>query len=210
LVARLLSFPSVEKAKSLSVRLMSKLNSPADVQRIAQRTTEDLLCECITDELSELIRAEIGEKLNVATDRILIVGSAKFGFALTEKKREGLLRFRPFTPQSDIDIAIIAGDLFDRIWEVTYDQYVHTREMHDWSSYYKYIFNGWIRPDMLHRKNEWRNLWFDVFSRLSNELTAEGLKISAAVYKSDTFFLRYHEQALHQCYQLKLLGQIER
>jgi hypothetical protein len=67
------------------------------------------------------ISAQLARKYGIEATRVRlwITGSSKLGFSIVEKSKNGrkLPRYRPFGPDSDIDVAIISPDIFNMIWE---------------------------------------------------------------------------------------------
>jgi hypothetical protein len=79
-----------------------------------------------------------------------IVGSAKLGFSIIKKSRAGCIypRYRPFSPVSDIDIAVVSPDIFRLIWN-DLSIYAHGQPWMPWDSgkLGDYFLYGWLRPD---------------------------------------------------------------
>lgn len=88
--------------------------------------------------------------VNLTVDAVTLVGSAKLGFAMHEKKKQGytLKAFRPFRPGSDIDLTICHPELFKKIW---YELSVHAclQNYMPWKheNLADYLMYGWLRPD---------------------------------------------------------------
>ena len=103
--------------------------------------------------ITYLIR-RIAESFGVNKEevRLHIVGSAKLGFSLSEKrKRDGrtLPRYRPFCDKSDIDVAIVCTSIFSMLWaDLSAYAYRKARIM-PWDSRKlgHYLVHGWLRPD---------------------------------------------------------------
>ena len=73
-------------------------------------------CFALTDDLYFQLKTEISRHFQVHMSEIIVVGSAKLGFSTVPDKR-----YREFGETSDIDVAIASRQLFDRIWEDTFD-----------------------------------------------------------------------------------------
>lgn len=59
----------------------------------------------------DAIRVWLGDKLSVSPKIITIVGSARTGFSLSPPPKYG----KPFSPSSDLDIAIVSNELFSKV-----------------------------------------------------------------------------------------------
>lgn len=136
------------------------------------------------------LKHEIAGYFNEHFGCVCMVGSAKLGFSIAPKKL-----WRPFSDESDIDVAIISQGLFENFWRDLYDFNINLtsrteREERDYRRFLQYFFKGWLRPDLFpfnyYRKNE----WFDFFKTISYKYGYQ--KITGAVYYSGEFFEKYH------------------
>lgn len=104
-------------------------------------------------DLSASLSATFG--LNESSLKLWIVGSAKLGFSISEKRknRQVLARYRPFTALSDIDTAVVSADLFRLIWDEL-SIYAHAKAWMPWDSGVlgDYMIHGWLRPDHFPRR----------------------------------------------------------
>ncbi len=103
---------------------------------------------------------------------IYITGSAKLGFSMVEKVPNGGTvqpRYRPFGPESDIDISVISSAIFDVIWEEV-GQYAARRIYFPpkFRNFGNYLVAGWVRPDQWPRKKSLihANAWWQVFEKI--------------------------------------------
>lgn len=135
-----------------------------------------------------------------------IVGSAKFGFSISEKKEKDgtvLPRFRYFRPESDIDVAIVSPRIFDQIWfELT--QYAYKKQVWmPWDSKRlgDYMIYGWMRPDHFPRRVGLRRCddWWNLFSRLSADSRFGRRPIRGALYYSLEHLKQYQLHSLLEC-----------
>ena len=82
----------------------------------------------------------------------IVVGSAKLGFAILEKKARGGTgpkpAYRSYTPgESDIDVAVISPAIYTRIW-LDLARFGATQIYFPWQSKLApYMLQGWLRPD---------------------------------------------------------------
>jgi hypothetical protein len=119
-----------------------------------------------------LLRKEVSQCLGVHPNDVVAVGSCRMGFSL-KRKGQGRARYLPTQPDSDVDIAVVSADLFDRYWDRVYDYF---QSHHDWALsaqgrlFARDLFCGWITPKrlpLIPRFDEaiaWREL-FDSLTR---------------------------------------------
>lgn len=118
--------------------------------------------EFVAQTLSELYR------IDIADHEIIVVGSAKLGFALHDKYRMGAKvadAFRPYSAESDIDISICSPTLFRLLWQELSSAYSHDARLPvDTGKLGDYLCYGWLRfdkypdfpPEQLTRYNRFR------------------------------------------------------
>lgn len=142
------------------------------------------------------LKSEIAYEFNLHPSQVLMVGSGKLGFSIVNNKR-----YRPFGDTSDIDIAIVCSELFDKIWEEAYKYQINTGYWSEAKSFYKYLFKGWIRPDILPPSTtfEIRQKWWDFFQRITNTTHYGIYKINAGLYKSWKYLESYQSQSVLEC-----------
>lgn len=94
-------------------------------------------------------------RIDVSDSELHVVGSAKIGYALHDKKKEGKdpqPAFRPYDQNSDIDLAICCPKLFERLW---YELNAHfCRKSYipfESGKVGDYLCYGWLRLDRLPR-----------------------------------------------------------
>jgi hypothetical protein len=75
------------------------------VQKYVTTGTSSVLDE----DLLFLLKKDVSDFLKIHPSEVILVGSAKVGFSLAPDKR-----YRAFGDKSDLDIAIISHNLFDR------------------------------------------------------------------------------------------------
>lgn len=141
------------------------------------------------------LKSEIGDHFRIHPSEIVMVGSAKLGFSIKSGKR----RFQPFGENSDIDIAIISPNLFDRIWLETL---IYSESKDIWEKkekFQEYLFQGWIRPDMLppYKSSTTRREWWDFFTKLTQKY--DTYTIRGGLYKSWYHFELYQSRAVNSC-----------
>ncbi|MEF8717541.1 MAG: hypothetical protein V5B35_03745 [Candidatus Accumulibacter necessarius] len=143
--------------------------------------------------------------VTIETAEIQIVGSAKLGFGLFEKKRQEqptLPAFRRFGGDSDIDIAFTSPALFDAIWgELA--AYAHGKPWmpHRMNKLGDYFVYGWIRPDHIPREARLRTYdgWRDEIRQLTASRHFDRRKLSGALYRNVEFLIKYQARSIANC-----------
>lgn len=164
-------------------------------------------CLHIDKKAIELIRISLSEAVGITIDpeELFIVGSAKLGFGLFEKKQkdaEALPRFRPFGPASDIDVAICSTKLFDSIWNELCDYALAKPWLpHLMRNTGNYLVYGWLRPDQIPYEARLRtlDLFKDRLRKLSNNSALGRRKINGAIYRDVSFLSKYQTRGITQC-----------
>jgi hypothetical protein len=136
-----------------------------------------------------------------------IVGSAKLGFSITEKKRAGCVypRYRPFGPASDIDTAVVSPEIFRLIWD-DLSIYAHGQPLMPWDSgrLGDYLLYGWLRPDHFPKVRIRRcDDWWDLFRRLSAEPRFDRRPVRGALFYSICDLKRYLRRAVLECIRIE-------
>lgn len=141
-------------------------------------------------------RKRISNKFGINFHEVFITGSAKLGFSPYKKK--------PFDYESDIDVAIISIDVYDRIMSSIQDYQMELRENRKAVSYdeikgyhkfLEYGAIGWMRPDLLptsFRVDELKSDWFGFFDSISYGKSEVGnYRVTAGAFKSYSHLERY-------------------
>ena len=123
-----------------------------------------------------------------------MVGSAKLGFSIAPTQR-----YRPFGEESDIDLAVVSSQLFDTFAQATFDYWRHTPYWPQYQTCVKYMFRGWIRPDLLPPALAQRKRWWEFFQALTAEGTFGTYQIRAGLYKSWHYLDSYHSICIADC-----------
>jgi hypothetical protein len=115
------------------------------------------------------LKQRVAANFSVHHTNVLVVGSAKLGFSIAPHKR-----WRPFGDTSDIDVAIVSRDLFEKIWRevsglLTIDPLVDWQHRDKFASYH---LKGWMRPDML--PNSPACLWLTIGLNFFGDLRRMG------------------------------------
>lgn len=153
------------------------------------------------------VSTTLAGKFSIAIDSIdiRVIGSAKLGYGLFKKRTktgEILPAFRPFRPESDIDLAIISPHLYEAIWD---ELSIHANNLPwmPWDSgkLGDYMVYGWLRPDHFPKNVRLRRCddWWDVFRALSADSRLGRRSIRGALYHSLDHLRRYQIHGLIQC-----------
>lgn len=141
-------------------------------------------------------RKRIAQKFDINFHEIFITGSAKLGFSP--------YKLKIFDYDSDIDVAIISSDLYERIMLSIHSyqmglrdnrKAVSTDELKNYHKFLEYGAIGWMRPDLLptsFRVSELKREWFDFFDSISHGKSEVGnYKVTAGAFKSYLHLEKY-------------------
>ena len=150
-------------------------------------------------------KKKIACALDVHIRDIAIVGSGKLGFSIKpDESHSELYSYYDFdhkinnkiseTP-SDIDVAIISSDLFDKQLKKLYHHTAGYKSGYEnRNSFGKYILKGWLRPDFLPSQYAISDDIKDVLTELKQK---HNRKINIGIYKSWFFFENYHKDSIY-------------
>lgn len=153
------------------------------------------------------VSTSLAAKFSIEIDsvQICVVGSAKLGYGLFKKRTKTgvvLPAFRPFRPESDIDLAIISPHLYEIIWDEL-STHANNFPWMPWDSgkLGDYMVYGWLRPDHFPKNIRLRRCddWWDVFRALSSDSRLGRRSIRGALYHSLDHLRRYQLRGLNQC-----------
>lgn len=137
------------------------------------------------------LRNEISDKFSIHPTEIFMVGSGKLGFSIAPDKR-----YRAFGDESDIDIAIVSNTLFLKYWKAAYLNQKNPGNAWETAwDFKKYLFKGWIRPDMFPNCEE-ANEWWEFFRILTSSGKYGKYHIKAGLYKNWFFFEQYYKSTI--------------
>ena len=142
------------------------------------------------------LRTSIAENFQIHANEVVLVGSAKLGFSIAPYKE-----YRHFGDSSDLDLAIVSSDLFDKFWKAVYNlwkQKVFWENEHDFK---KYLFQGWIRPDKLPNAKSFAmgDSWWEYFRELTKTNKFGPYKITGALYKDWDYLQGYQNYSVQIC-----------
>ena len=150
----------------------------------------------VPDQNIETIRNQLAAKFGLENKDlvVVIVGSAKLGFSLIEKRGKNgdlLPRYRPFGPDSDIDVAVISPKLFKVFWRMfAIDAHRQPNFPIEVTPLATYMTYGWIRPDHFPPGQiDCCFFWWNLFNEYSRNPAFGRRKVRGALY-FDRFFLQ--------------------
>ncbi len=158
------------------------------------------------------IGSVIGASYGVAASEVdvVIAGSAKLGFSLTEKRKKGeppLPRYRLFSAESDIDVAVISPKIFNKIWfELSTHFHKSIWFPSDTGKLGDYLVTGWLRPDHF-PKNVRLPLcdnWSDTFSKLTRNSRFKTRRLNGGAFQSRDHLNQYLARAVRECIALEV------
>lgn len=140
---------------------------------------------------------KISNEFKIPIENIYIVGSSKLGFSYHKQKK--------FDFDSDIDIAIVNHELFEKYFDIATDiQYsirngktiISTDELKQYNKFKNYLIIGWMRPDKLplsyQVSHNLQSSWFHFFESISNNKSEVGnYKVAAGIFKNHDFLIKY-------------------
>lgn len=173
----------------------------------------------ITPALMQEIADELRRTHGCPNAEIILVGSAQFGFSISEKvarperpatagrryraAQQAKPRYRLFAANSDLDIAIIDKGLWERAWKSTYAASMSAQAWRSERAFAEYFFKGWVRPDMLPDDIDLKRDWFIENRRLSGKHLRGQHNINAGLYYDRDFLYGYCAVAINECRALE-------
>lgn len=153
-------------------------------------------CHALSDDQHFLLKERVSDHFNIEFNNVFLVGSGKLGFSIKAEKR-----FHSFGDDSDIDIAVVSSELFTKVWE---EAYVYKKSGAYWpksSEFFRYLSDGWIRPDKLPSSNyfEFSKTWWGFFNDITSSKKFGPYRIRAGLYHSLFFLQEYQMICVNQC-----------
>lgn len=139
--------------------------------------------------------------------QLWIVGSAKLGFSLTEKRKDGTIfpRYRSFSAVSDIDTAVVSPAIFRTIWDEL-SIFAHGHPWMPWDSKKlgDYLVYGWLRPDHFPARRIRRcDDWWDQFHRFSASPRFNRRSVRGGLFHSVADLRRYLRRSVIECINIE-------
>ena len=154
----------------------------------------------------DYIQSKVASRYGIELDRtqVWITGSAKLGFSISEKRRSGeviLPRYRAFSENSDIDVAVVSSDIFYIIWREL-SLYAHRQPKFPWDAgkLADYLIYGWLRPDHFPKVRLYRcDSWWDIFRSLSVDSRFHRRRVRGGLFQSVDQLRSYMGRAVTDC-----------
>ncbi|WP_155624917.1 hypothetical protein [Burkholderia vietnamiensis] len=150
----------------------------------------------LDEDLLFSLKKDVSDFLEIHPNEVILVGSAKVGFSLAPSKR-----YRAFGDQSDLDVAIISHNLFDKIWRSVLEYKYSGRLWDKEREFENYFFHGWMRPDKLppSERFEFAKQWWEYFSDLRASEKFGPYKIAGGIYRTWEFLDSYQSVCIEKC-----------
>lgn len=160
----------------------------------------------VSDKDCQFILSRVAGKFSIAVSdlSLYVVGSAKLGYSISQKKKDGVdyPRYRLYSPTSDIDTAIVSPVLFRILWEEL-GLYSHGMSYFPWNSgaLGDYMICGWLRPDHFPRHQRLTKCddWGDLFRRMSLDSRFKRHAVRGGLFYSLEDLRRYHRRSVSEC-----------
>lgn len=145
------------------------------------------------------LREDVGAHFRIDSFQVFMVGSGKMGFSIKPTRRYG-----EFNNESDIDLAIISPDLFQRVWEIAYKYKISGAYWPKQDAFFEYLISGWIRPDKFPNSeiDPFFDNWWNFFNTLTRSRKYGHYKIRAGLYQSRFFLEQYQKICIEQCKEI--------
>lgn len=153
----------------------------------------------LTEEVYFKLRSAIAYQFDLHPSAVVLVGSCRTGFSIAPRKR-----YREAKPNSDLDIAIVSQERFDRYWDGVFAYSVIDnawKRSKRYKQFVRMLFDGWIDPRGLPnvRRFEQAARWTEFFDTLMQSRRFGPRRISARLYRTWSRLEAYQEKALRQC-----------
>lgn len=150
----------------------------------------------VVNNLKENFSKQLSLDLELHPLQLVICGSAHLGFSPTPGKKLG----KSFSCESsDIDLAIIHSELFDRWWSEI--RMVDTEISQLNQNVVDNIFYGYIDPQHVRKNTEIGKVWWATFGKIKTE---RAKAIRGRLYRTHWAMQQYHSNAI-----LKAKAQLE-
>ena len=153
----------------------------------------------LTEEEYFTLRNTIADEFQLHPSGVIVVGSCRTGFSVAPEQR-----YREARPGSDLDVAIVSLERFDRYWD---DVFAYSEANDAWKTSREYgrfittLFNGWIDPRWLPNVKQFEQAfrWRNFFDRLMKSRQFGRRRITARLYRTWSRLEAYQGIAVRQC-----------
>jgi hypothetical protein len=150
------------------------------------------------------LRHEVALHFAIQPVEVVLVGSCRTGFSLTDKPKRNRPRFSHLQSGSDLDLVVVSLRLFDQLWEAVFDysrtDSAFTRSP-EGTEFRNMLFWGWVDPRGLPpgRRFDLSNRWVQFFDGLGRDRRFGNRRASARVYRDWSRLAAYQQIAVDQC-----------
>jgi hypothetical protein len=150
------------------------------------------------------LRHEVAVHFDVHPVEVVLVGSCKTGFSLTDKLQKNRPRFSKLKPGSDLDLVVVSTRLFEQLWDAVFDYSriaLAFSKSPEGAEFQSMLFRGWIDPRGLPpgRRFELSNRWVQFFDGFGRNRRFGNRRASARVYRDWSRLAAYQQIAVDQC-----------
>ena len=144
----------------------------------------------------EVLLQHLGDALGLNRENLALVGSGRIGFSLSPEKFGA-----PFSEQSDLDVAVVAPELFDTAWlELVKTRPWTVRPPRVRAAFdehrTKWIFYGRMKPLQLGALLSLRRRWFNAFQSTGEHPELAAHEVHGMLFRSWEHVTAYHEYGL--------------
>lgn len=142
------------------------------------------------------LKEAVASQFNIHPSEVYMVGSGKMGFSIKPTKR-----YCCFGDRSDIDLAIVSRDLFEKTWNEVHCYFESSGWWEKSTDFKNYLFHGWIRPDKFPSDSSFTycKTWWEFFRELTATEIFGRNQIKAGIYYSMSFLESYQRICIDQC-----------
>ena len=194
----------VERRKAA---LLADLDGGLDNVQIVQRRIIYGLPLAIDAEAYMRLKHDLAHALDpdLHPSSLAMVGSAKLGFSIKPTRF-----MQPFCDVSDIDMAVVSDALFTRVWSEVFSLTEDQFHWEDEAAFKKYLFRGWIRPDMmpLEAGPHWCTRWHEALDGINASGQYGPYPVKVGLYHSWHFLERYQCRQIQYCRDQRSMGKL--
>src|SRR5262249_38426705 len=134
------------------------------------------------------LRHEVARQFGIHSVEVVLVGSCRIGFSLTDKTKQNRPRYSRLRAGSDLDLVVVSARLFDQLLDAVFE-YSQTNLAFSKSPegvrFRNMLFRGWIEPRGLPpvRRFELSHDWVQFFDGLGRDRRFGNRRATARVYR---------------------------
>ena len=166
---------------------------------IRKHITTGMPVEIAPDDYYELRRL-VAKEFELHPSAVILVGSCRIGFSIRPRRR-----YRQATAASDLDVAMVSREQFDRYWDGVFE-YARLdaawKQTRDYNKFVRMLFNGWIDPRGLPPVPTFTQSqrWVTFFDELMQSRRFGSRRITARLYRNWERLESYQEIGISSCH----------